>query len=515
MSYVPSAVATSVTVLQFLLFVAFSSLVQNGCPSAHQVLYYVPVGLYAASTITQVVSFALSYICGAHDNKYADNNFGTTATNFGLLLYTAGVIYTVVGAITVQLTDIEPLFQCLIIAGISSLVLLASTRIIPQIDQLEKVACNDQIKVYTPRLVLIEIFAFGLHRLLVNSRILHSGHISVILLVALSIVLAVVLYYTKQDHKNWPCQQSTGEPQQASHETNTRKPCSDSHPCEGNPLLQKCTAMCTSQPYLKDTCGEQRASDKQNVSIWVVIYFFIITVVINGHVLLLPITMNVHILQKEDTDALTLLDDLPPTLLNNLLLIVAVASILIYQLTFSHYNNISLKKMGVGITLLSVSTSFALLTASGYQIDPTIAYSIKDPSQSVPQQNVVIQVSIANLVNIVACLLLQIGGLEYICDDSPKEIKVPLLATFWSTRSLLWYVVLVGLVWNGTPVSTDTPVTIIGGTEYFIACLAMAILVIFACCINAHLYMCSGVRQKAADLELESAVESSIIIIKM
>ena len=504
MCYKPPTAAISVTVLQLLLFVAFSSLVQNGSPSTHQLLCYVPIGLYAASTIAQVVSFTISYVRDTRNSKYADKNFAGTATYCGILLYRAAVIYTVVGAITVQLTDIKPLFQSIITAGISTLVVLASIKILPQIDQLEEVACSNQIKAYVHRLVLIEIFAFGIHRWLVNTRVLHGDQIS-FLLVALSVVLAAVLCYTTHDYKNSTCQQTTGEPQHTSHETDTRKPCLDSHRCgDGDSLLQKNTATCIL--LAKDRHGEQRACDKnkQSIGILVTIYFFVTIIVTNGLVLLFPMMLNSHILQKQDTDVLTLLDDLPRTLLSNLPLIVAVASVLIYQLLYSmfgHKKLTHLKNIGVGITLLSIGTIFKLLTASRFQIKPTITFTIKGTSD--PQQNVLIQLSLANFILIVANLLVQIGGLEYICNDSPKGMKLPLFATFWSTRSLFWYVVFIALFRNGTP---HIPAMATFETEYSLVGLAT---ILFLLCFTAYLYMCSKVRKKAADLELESVLESS------
>ena len=373
MCYKPPTAAISVTVLQLLLFVAFASFVQNGSPSTHQLLCYVPIGLYAASTIAQVVSFTISYVRDTRNSKYADKYFDETATYCGILLYRAAVIYTVVGAITVQLTDIQPIYQCIITTGISALVLLVGIRVLPQIDQLEEVACSNQIKAYVHRLVLIEIIAFGMHRWLVNTRVLHGGQISFVL-VALSVVLAAVLYYTTHDYKNSTCHQTTGEPQHTSHEKNTRKPCLDSHRCgDGDSLLQKNTATCIL--LVKDRRGEQRACDKnkQSIGIPVTIYFFVTIIFTNGHVLLFPMMLNSRILQKQDTDVLTQLDDLPRTLLSNLPLIVAVASVLIYQLLYSmfgHKKLTHLKNIGVGITLLSIGTVFKLLPLADFKSNP-------------------------------------------------------------------------------------------------------------------------------------------------
>ena len=47
------------------------------------------------------------------------------------------------------------------------------------------------------------------------------------------------------------------------------------------------------------------------------------------------------------------------------------------------------------------------------------------------------------------------------------------------------------------------------GIEHFLVCLATILVVIFLLCFIAYLYMCSKVRKKAADLELESVLESS------
>ena len=502
MCYKPPTAAISVTVLQLLLFVAFSSLVQNGCPSTHQLLCYAPIGLYAASTIAQVVSFTVSYVRDTRTSKYADKYFDGTATYCGILLYRAAVIYTVVGAITVQLTDIQPIYQCIITTGISALVLLVGIRVLPQIDQLEEVACSNQIKAYVHRLVQIEIIAFGIHRWLVNTRVLHGGQISFVL-VALSVVLAAVLYYTTHDYKNSTCHQTTGESQHTSHEKNTRKPCLDSHRCgDGDSLLQKNTATCIL--LVKDRRGEHRACDKnkQSIGILVTIYFFVTVIATNGHVLLLPMMLNSYILQKQDTDALTLLDDLTRTLLSNLPLIVAVAFVLIYQLLYSmfgHNNRTYLKNMGVGITLLGVGIIFELLTASGFQINPIITFSITGTSD--PQQNVDIQLSLANFIYIVANLLIQIAGLEYICNDSSKGMKLPLFATFLSTRSLFWYVVFIFWFQNGTP-----HIPAIFETEYSLECLTIILFLLY---FTVYLYMCNKVRKKAADLELESVLESS------
>ena len=237
------------------------------------------------------------------------------------------------------------------------------------------------------------------------------------------------------------------------------------------------------------------------MSILVATYFVVAIIVANGHVML---SLSTYIIQKQDTDALTLLDDLPRTLLSNLPLIVAVASVLIYQLLYSmfgHNNRTSLKNMGVGITLLGVGIIFELLTASGYQINPIITFSITGTSD--PQQNVDIQLFLANFIYIAASLLIQIAGLEYICNDSPKGMKLPLFATFWSTRSLFWYVVFIFWFQNGTP---HTPAMATFGTEYSLACLAT---ILFLLCLTAYLYMCNKVRKKAADLELESVLEFS------
>ena len=165
-------------------------------------------------------------------------------------------------------------------------------------------------------------------------------------------------------------------------------------------------------------------------------------------------------------------------------ILIPLYELVIYPL-IGRYIPTSPKKIGLGMILLTVSLIFYFITDTVGHSKYPVACMFDDILIGIDINKKLLL--LPNILNVLAYLLIQIGGLEFICSHSPNSMKGLLIAVFLGIRGLFWIIGLVLVVpfWVS---SEDHFKSVSCGFGYYLLNIIITFIVIVISCVVAWRY---------------------------
>ena len=506
-------------VMNFFLLLTFSTQIKNvylaflgGNEYLGSRFIILLVIIYAVATFLHFLYILLSCISDTCCGKFKAIKCGLAATCFGMLIYIIASIFVLIvilGAISVP-------ESILILAGIVAVVamlvmtvgiLLFYVNVIQVTVQQFQKGSSEEVSAYIHWLVWTEALGLAIHSVLANI-VSSCGEVTTVLII-LSCLQFVVLsvsgiswYLYSEGIESYFPNTPTQSPYTVvclvvKYAFTHRRP----HTLESSPQQEvsmtsfnsanKAPVQASSRlDYSKDIYGgpftNQQVEDVKScgrifmvvLSLSAIFFAYIPTSMVSS-------VFASHIQQdnSESCSAQSIIVNSFSSLLP--VILIPLYELVIYPL-IGRYIPRSPKKIGLGMVLLTVSLIF-------YFIADTVGHS-KHPVASCMFDDISVRIDInknllllPNILNVLAYLLIQIGGLEFICSHSPNSMKGLLIAVFLGIRGLFWIIGLVLVVpfWVS---SEDHFKPVSCGFGYYLLNIIITFIVIVIACAVAWRY---------------------------
>ena len=529
-----SKAAIFLLVMNFLLFLTFPAQIKNvylaflGRNEYIGSLFTVLlVSLYAVVTFIQLLYILLSCISDTCCGRFKAIKCGLASTCFGMLTYiVTNIIVIIVLLVPTSLPDLILIIIAAIVAVVAMLVatvgiLMFYVNVLQvTVQQLQK-GPSGEVSAYIHWLVWTEALGLAIYSVLVNVASSCDEGTSGIVLIIIACLQIVVLLVSGI---SWCCFSKTVQSYFPSVRTQSpytvvyqvvkyaftrRRPRTWESTAQqedsmtsfisGNEVSVQASSRLD---YSKDIFGgpftNQQVEDVKSCGrIFMVVLSLSAIFITNIPTSMVASVFASHI--QQDNSGSCSAQSIIVSSFSSLLPVILIP---LYELVIhpliGRYIPASPKKIGLGMVLLTVSLIF-------YFIADTVGHSKRPVACMFDDISVGIDMSknlllLPNILNVLAYLLIQIGGLEFICSHGPNSMKGLLIAVFLGIRGLFWMIGLVLVVpfWVS---SEDHFKSVSCGFGYYLLNIIITFMVIVLSCVVAWWY---AKRQRRVEREINS-----------
>ena len=515
-----SKAAIFLLVMNFLLFLTFPAQIKNiylaflgGNKYVGSLFTILLVTTYAVVTFIQLLYILLSCISDTCCGRFMAIKCGLAATCFGMLTY---MITTIIMIIVIVVPTLLP-GVILIIAGIVTLVAMLVTTVgilmfyvnVLQVtvQHLQK-GSSEEVSAYIHWLVWTEALGLAIYSMLVNvASSCGEGTTGTVLIVMLCLQLVVFLVsgiswccFSKKIQSYFPniptqspytvvylvVKYAFTRRRPRTWESSAEQEMSMTSFIPGNEAPVQASSRLD---YSKDIYGgpftNQQVEDVKSCGrIFMVVLSLSAIFITNIPTSMVASVFASHI-QPDNSESCSA----QSIIVNSFSSLLPVILIPLYELVIypliGRYIPKSPKKIGLGMILLTVSLIFYFITDTVGHSKYPVACMFDDISTGIGiNKNLLL---LPNILNVLAYLLIQIGGLEFICSHSPNSMKGLLIAVFLGIRGLFWIIGLVLVVpfWVS---SEDHFKSVSCGFGYYLLNIIITFIVIVISCVVAWRY---------------------------
>ena len=506
--------------MNFLLFLTFSVQIKNaylaflgGNEYLGSLFTVLLVSLYAVAIFLHFLYILLSCISDTCCGRFKAIKCGLASTCFGILTYIIASIFVVIvilGAISVP-------DSILILAGIVAVVALLVTTVgilmfyvnVLQVtvQQLQK-GSSGEVSAYIHWLVWTEALGIAIYSVLVNvASSCDEGTSGTVLIIiaCLQIVVFLVIgfswYFFSEEIENYFPNIPTQSPYKVVYlvvkyafthrrphtlESSAQQRVSmTSFNCGNKAPVQASSKL----DYSKDIFGgpftNQQVEDVKSCG-----RIFMVVLSLSAiFITYIPTSMVASVfashIQQDNSEPCSA----QSIIVNSFSSLLPVILIPLYELVIhpliGRYIPASPKKIGLGMVLLTVSLVFYFIADTVGHSKHPVACMFDDISVGIDMSKNLLL--LPNILNVLAYLLIQIGGLEFICSHGPNSMKGLLIAVFLGIRGLFWMIGLVLVVpfW----VSSEDHFKLVScGFGYYLLNIIITFIVIVIACVVAWWY---------------------------
>ena len=514
-------------VMNFLLLLTFPAQIKNiylVFLGEHEYLgslfNKILLATYIVATVAQLSYILLSCISDTCCGRFKAIKCGFGMTCFGLLSYILATIFVIIYFLVLSVQQAIPkafLIIAAVVAIVGILTVLVGILIVyvnvlqVSLEQLQK-GSNEEVGAYIHWFVWTEALGLAIYSVLVNvaSSCGETAYANVtIVITSLQVVVFLACgiswwCFSKRVRNYFPYIQIQTSPFTIVRLV-VKYALSHRRPRTQEPMVQQEAMLLTGfssgsgvethvetlsrLDYAKDVHGgpftSQQVEDVKSCG-----RLFIVVLSISAIFLLnIPTSMvasifTSHIQQGDDTDSCSAKSVIVSSFSSLLPVILIPLYELVIHPLFGHYVPASPKKIGLGMILLTVSLLFYFITDTVGHSKNTVACMFEDSSVEIDiEKNIIL---LPNILNVLAYLLIQIGGLEFICSQSPTSMRGVLIAVFLGIRGVFWILglVLVAPFWT----SADQFSSVSCGFGYYLLNIILTSIVIAISCVVACWY---------------------------